>query len=90
MGDQSDNIPGVPSIGEKTATNLIVQYQNLENIYAHLEEVKPPRAKKALEEHKDLADLSLKLARICIDAPLSFPWRTRSWKISIHRPLTNI
>ena len=50
MGDQSDNIPGVPSIGEKTATNLIVQYQNLENIYAHLDEVKPPRAKKALEE----------------------------------------
>ena len=38
--------PGVPSIGEKTATNLIVQYQNLENIYAHLDEVKPPRAKK--------------------------------------------
>ncbi len=72
MGDQSDNIPGVPSIGEKTATNLIVQYQNLENIYAHLEEVKPPRAKKALEEHKDLADLSLKLARICIDAPIEF------------------
>ena len=64
MGDQSDNIPGVPSIGEKTATNLIVQYQNLENIYAHLEEVKPPRAKKALEEHKDLADLSLKLASL--------------------------
>ena len=72
MGDQSDNIPGVPSIGEKTATNLIVQYQNLENIYTHLDEVKPPRAKKALEEHKDLADLSLKLARICIDAPIEF------------------
>ena len=72
MGDQSDNIPGVPSIGEKTATNLIVQYQNLENIYAHLDQVKPPRAKKALEEHKDLADLSLKLARICIDAPIEF------------------
>ena len=72
MGDQSDNIPGVPSIGEKTATNLIVQYQNLENIYAHLDQVKPPRAKKALEEHKDLADLSLKLARICIDAHIEF------------------
>ena len=72
MGDQSDNIPGVPSIGEKTATSLIVQYQNLENIYAHLDEVKPPRAKKALEEHRDLAELSLKLARICVDAPIEF------------------
>ena len=89
MGDQSDNIPGVPSIGEKTATNLIVQYQNLENIYTHLDEVKPPRAKKALEEHRDLAELSLKLARICVDAPLSFPWRTRSWRISTRRKLTN-
>ena len=72
MGDQSDNIPGVPSIGEKTATSLIVQYQNLENIYTHLDEVKPPRAKKALEEHRDLAELSLKLARICVDAPIEF------------------
>lgn len=46
MGDTSDNIPGVPSIGEKTATNLIVAYGSIENAYAHLDEVKPPRAKK--------------------------------------------
>ena len=72
MGDASDNIPGVPSIGEKTATNLIVQYHSLENIYAHLDEVKPPRAKKALEEHKDMAELSRTLAKICIDAPIDF------------------
>lgn len=70
MGDTSDNIPGVPSIGEKTATNLIVRYQSLENIYAHLDEVKPPRAKKALEEHKDLAELSFKLSKICTEAPV--------------------
>ena len=47
MGDSSDNIPGVPSIGEKTATNLIVAYGSIENAYAHLDEVKPPRARKA-------------------------------------------
>ncbi len=70
MGDASDNIPGVPSIGEKTATSLIVQYKSLENIYAHLDEVKPPRAKKALEEHKELAELSFKLAKICTEAPV--------------------
>ena len=72
MGDASDNIPGVPSIGEKTATSLILQYHSLDNLYAHLDEVKPPRAKKALEEHRDLAELSQKLARICIDAPITF------------------
>ena len=48
MGDASDNIPGVPSIGEKTATNLIVAYGSIENAYAHLSEIKPPRAQKAL------------------------------------------
>ena len=51
MGDASDNIPGVPSIGEKTATNLIVTYGSIENAYEHRMEIKPPRAQKALTEH---------------------------------------
>lgn len=72
MGDASDNIPGVPSIGEKTATNLIVQYKSLDNIYVHLEEVKPPRAKKALEENRELAELSRTLARIDTESPVEF------------------
>ena len=50
MGDASDNIPGVPSVGQKTATNLIVQFKSLDGVYEHLDEVKPPRAKKSLEE----------------------------------------
>ena len=44
MGDTSDNIPGVPGIGEKTATALIAQYGSIENCYAHVDEIKPPRA----------------------------------------------
>ena len=48
MGDSSDNIPGVPSIGEKTATSLIAAYGSIENAYAHVEEIRPPRAQKAL------------------------------------------
>lgn len=48
MGDSSDNIPGVPSIGQKTATAIIAAYQSIENAYAHLEEIKPPRAKKSI------------------------------------------
>ena len=72
MGDASDNIPGVPSIGQKTATSLIVQFHSLENLYAHLDEVKPPRAKKALEENQELAKLSYTLAKICTEAPVEF------------------
>ena len=72
MGDASDNIPGVPSVGEKTATSLIVQYGSLPGVYEHISEVKPPRAKKSLEENKDLADLSYALAEICIEAPVDF------------------
>ncbi len=75
MGDASDNIPGVPSIGEKTATSLIVSYGSIENAYAHLEEIKPPRARKALEEHYDMAQMSKTLATICIDCPIPFSYK---------------
>ena len=51
MGDASDNIPGVPSIGEKTATKIITEYGSIENAFSHVEELKPPRASKALKEH---------------------------------------
>lgn len=74
MGDASDNIPGVPSIGEKTATNLIVTYGSIENAYAHVDEIKPPRARKALAEHYDLAQLSKELATICVDCPIEFSY----------------
>lgn len=74
MGDPSDNIPGVPSIGEKTATNLIVAYGSIENAYAHLEEIKPPRAQKALSEYYDMAVMSKELATICIDCPIEFSY----------------
>ena len=74
MGDSSDNIPGVPSIGEKTATAIIAAYGSIENAYAHLEEIRPPRAKKALEEHYDMAQMSRELAEICIDAPVEFSY----------------
>lgn len=74
MGDASDNIPGVPGIGEKTAVNLIVTYGSIENAYAHVGEIKPPRAQKALEAHYDMAEMSKKLASICIDCPVEFPY----------------
>lgn len=72
MGDSSDNIPGVPSIGEKTAIALIAAYHSIENAHAHLDEIKPPRARKALEEHYDMARLSKTLATIRLDCQLDF------------------
>ncbi len=74
MGDASDNIPGVPGIGEKTATNLIAAYGSIENVWAHIDEVRPPKAQKALREHYDLARMSKELATICIDSPVSFSY----------------
>ena len=72
MGDASDNIPGIPGVGEKTATKLIVEYGSIENAYAHVEEVKPNKAKESLKNHYDLAVLSKELAPINIESPLDF------------------
>ncbi len=72
MGDSSDNIPGVPSIGEKTATKIIVEFSSIENAFAHVSEIKPPRASKALEEHYDLAQMSKVLATINVNADLEY------------------
>ena len=72
MGDPSDNIPGVPGIGEKTAGKLIEAYQSIENIYEHLEEMPPSRVTTSLKENHELAVLSKKLATICTDCELDF------------------
>lgn len=72
MGDKSDNIPGVPGIGEKTATKLIKQYGTIENAYEHLEEIKPNKAKEAFKIYFEQAKLSKTLATINIDSPVEF------------------
>ena len=70
MGDTSDNVPGVPSIGEKIATNIIKEYHSIENAYEHVDELKPPRASKALKEHIEDARFSKMLVTIVTDAPI--------------------
>ena len=71
MGDSSDNIPGVPGVGQKTATDLLQQFGSLESLYAHLDEVKESVRKK-LVAGRDLAALSYELATIQKDAPIVF------------------
>lgn len=68
MGDTSDNIPGIPGVGEKTATKLIVEYGSIENAYVHVEEIRPNKAKESLKNNYDLAVMSKKLATIDTNA----------------------
>ena len=70
VGDSSDNIPGVRGVGKKTATRLLLEYGSIEAIYEHLDEVKSPRFRKALEEGRGDAFLSKHLATIVTDMPL--------------------
>lgn len=64
MGDTSDNIPGVPGIGEKTAAKIIKEYHSIENAHEHIEEIKPARAKNNLQEYYEQAIMSKDLATI--------------------------
>ncbi len=72
IGDTSDNIPGVSGIGEKTATQLLQQFETLEGIYQHLDQITNKRAHTALEQGRDSAYLSQKLSRIVTDVPIDF------------------
>lgn len=73
MGDQSDNIPGVPGVGEKTALKLLAQYGSIENVMANLEDFKGKKLGERLRENKEQAYLSKKLATIfcCIEIELT-------------------
>ena len=75
MGDTSDNIPGVPGIGEVTASKIIIQYGSLENAIDHATEIKPKKASQNLLEYKDQAILSRELATIVLDAPIEPDYR---------------
>ncbi|MGC6486135.1 MAG: DNA polymerase I [Planctomycetota bacterium] len=70
MGDSSDNVPGVPKVGKKTAVDLLSQFGSIDAIYEHLDEVKKPSIKKTLEEHRELAELSRRLVTLQLDLPL--------------------
>ena len=74
MGDTSDNIPGVPKVGEKTATELMVQYGSLDNIYAHVEEISKKSIRESLIDNRKLADLSKILATIKTDCDISLDY----------------
>ncbi|HEY48800.1 MAG TPA: DNA polymerase I [Dehalococcoidia bacterium] len=70
-GDPSDNIPGVPGVGEKTATKLLQQFESIDEIYEHIEEVAPEKTQKVLKENENEARQSKELATIVMDVPVT-------------------
>jgi len=70
QGDSSDNIPGIPGIGSKTAVSLLQKYGSLEGIYEHLDEITPPRLREQLKASEAMARLNKELATIKCDAPV--------------------
>ena len=74
MGDASDNIPGVPGIGPKTASKILSVFGSVENAIAHVDEITPPKAQNNLREYADQAILSKELATIKTDCDLPQTW----------------
>ena len=72
MGDAADNIPGIPGVGEKTATRLLVEYGSIENAFSHVEEISQKRARESLRENYQMAQLSKELATIRTNSPIEF------------------
>ena len=81
QGDTSDNIPGVPGVGAKTAIRLLRDYATIEDIYENLDEITPPRTQQSLRDNKDIALRSKLLATIVRDVPLELDLEaTRFWR----------
>lgn len=78
-GDSSDNIPGVPNIGQVKAQKLIAQFGSIENIYARIDEVDNAKLKQTLVENEDKARMSKMLATIILDVPIPYQWDDMKW-----------
>ena len=72
MGDSSDNIPGIPGVGEKTGIKLLKQFGNIQNLLVHTDEIKGKKLREKVEENAQLAVMSRKLAEICTEVPIDF------------------
>ncbi len=74
VGDSSDNIPGVPGIGSKTATRLIIEFGSVDHIYESLSKVKPDRIRNALNENRDIIARNIGLMTLRSDLPCHIDW----------------
>ena len=79
-GDSTDNVPGVPGIGVKTAAELILQYGDVENLLAHAGEIKQPKRRENLQQHAEMARISKKLVTLNENCPIDTPLTELQWK----------
>ncbi|MBK5253046.1 MAG: DNA polymerase I [Peptostreptococcaceae bacterium] len=70
MGDNSDNIPGIPGVGIKTGTSLLKEFGSIENLIEHADEIKKERIKNLVKDNSDQAIMSKRLATICLNVPI--------------------
>jgi DNA polymerase-1 len=89
MGDKSDNIPGAPGIGEKTAIKLISQYDSIENLYNNINDLKG-KQKEKLIENKDQVELSKELVKIYLNVPIEFDTLDIERKLPNEEQLTKL
>lgn len=90
MGDPSDNIPGVPGVGEKTAVSLIREFGSIDALQASLDRVKKPKLKENLKTHMDLALLSRQLATLQVDLPLELDFNRLKIREPNHEALADL
>lgn len=86
-GDSSDNIPGVPGIGPKTAAELIQRFGDLENLLAHAKDITQPKRRQSLIDHADDARMSLRLCHLRDDIPVAVNWADFKPNIPEKKPL---
>lgn len=85
MGDSSDNIPGVPGVGEKTGLKLLYDFENLEGVYENLDQVSGKKLKEKLEENKAQAFMSKKLGTIIRNVPIEKIWKILKKRLQFWR-----
>ncbi|ARI76829.1 DNA polymerase I [Halobacillus mangrovi] len=90
MGDSSDNIPGVPGVGEKTAVKLLKQFDTLENLYENLDDVSGKKLKEKLEDNKDAAFMSKQLVTIEREAPIEIKLQDLAYEGYQTHPVSQI
>ena len=85
MGDASDNIPGLPGVGEKTAAKLVREFGTIENIVENLDKVEPERIRNIIDEDRQTAFMSKRLATILTNAPIEMNFddmRVKAWDVA--------
>jgi DNA polymerase I len=90
MGDPSDNIPGLPGVGEKTARKLVMEYGTIENMLDHVEEIESPRLRQIIEDNQQQARMSKRLATIVREVPIDVDFDDYLWEAPDQKKLVEL